>query len=51
MHMFFDLSAVSHIMRIPTDEEWDLFMDAVHEDDSIAHWKGVFFVDERSLVR
>lgn len=40
--MFFDLSAVSHIMRIPTDEEWDLFMDAVHEDDSIAHWKGVF---------
>lgn len=29
-------------MRIPTDQEYDLLMDATHEDDSLSHWKKIF---------
>lgn len=29
-------------MRIPTNEEWNKFMDIVCEDNSRSHWKGMF---------
>lgn len=29
-------------MRIPTNKEWDEFMDTVQKDNNIAHWKNIF---------